>query len=315
MSIVFMASYGSYINSLTNQKTSSKNIVNAANNMENDKEKTEKNPSKDVVEAEDLDVKSGKVQTEIYKLKHAFTTTELTTTSFSTETTTQATTTISDVLISTSATTVTELPEIIETTVHVTNPPVVTQAPSIGGTADLDYLNRCAFIGDSHINGLAGYGVVDSSRVFAKDGMFISQFSTYINLNSVAALNPEAIYIMLGTNGVSWIEHSKMVEDYSAILDSVHSSIPNARIYVLSIPPVSADIENKPSIADGQILNSQINSYNSMLCSMAMEKGFKYVDINSTLKNSEGKLENSFDGIHIPQSKYQDLKNFLLLSA
>lgn len=314
MAIVFIASYGSYVNSLTNQKTSSKNIVNAANNIEEDKEKTEKNPSKDVVEVGDLDVKSGKVQTEIYKLKHAFTTEN--TTSFSTETTTQATTTtISDGLISTVATTVTELPKTIENTVQVTNPTVATQHPSIGLPADPDYLNRCAFIGDSHINGLAGYGVVDSSRVFAKDGMFISQFSTYVNLSSVAALNPESIYIMLGTNGVSWIEHSKMVEDYSAILDSIHSSVPNARIYVLSIPPVSADVENKPSIADGQILNSQIDSYNGMLCNMAMEKGFKYVDINSTLKNSEGKLENSFDGIHIPQSKYQDLKNFLLLSA
>ena len=217
---------------------------------------------------------------------------------------------------------ITEAHPLVTTALPVTsassNHPVTVTKPAKAGENPVeesapvspDYYNTCAFIGDSHVNGFQGYGIVPKSRVFAKDGMNITQVNTYINLDSVKAVNPENIYIMMGTNGVAWLDHKIMIEKYKAFINQIRAKMPDARIYIMAIPPVGANIEAKASVSEGRILNSEVDAYNNALLNMATEMKISYIDFNSSLKGADGMLPTEYskpDGMHVVKAMYESI--------
>lgn len=224
----------------------------------------------------------------------------------------------------------TTAPPVTETTAVQTSPaqtaPPATTAPQTAAQgyeydkavpecerASDDYLTKCVFIGDSHINALGGYGIESQDRVFAKNGLNITQVYDYVNLDSVAGVNPENIYIMFGTNGVMWMDWDSMISQYKELITKIKEKCPQSSIYILSIPPVTADREKIADIASGKYLNSEINDYNNRLQSMACDERIYYADLNSHVKNSDGYLISSSDGVHMTADLYANqVKTFLL---
>lgn len=185
------------------------------------------------------------------------------------------------------------------------------------------YLDKCVFVGDSISTGFSGYGFVSEKNVFAKTSMRIDLinntplttfYGDILVSKSIQAANPENVYIMLGSNGMGWIETSKMIADYSTFIDEVKTTSPNVNIYVMSIPPVTAEREQIETVADGKILNSQINEYNAQLLTLANEKSVNYIDVNSAIVNSEGMLptEVSTDGMHFNKETYVKIIDYIL---
>lgn len=175
-----------------------------------------------------------------------------------------------------------------------------------------DYFNTCAFIGDSHINGLAY--IVPEGRILAKNGLNISRLAESIPVGNVAALSPEHIYIMMGTNGVSWMNHSTMISDYTNYIRDLHNAVPSADIYVMSIPPVTSAKSSKP-VSENGIPNSSIVAYNELVAKMCEENGWYFLDIHSAVADSSGCLTNdSTDGVHMPVGVYKNVVKGYLLS-
>lgn len=207
-----------------------------------------------------------------------------------------------------------------ETTIQAvqgnTSNPVPESAPKT-----TDYFSSCAFVGDSITVGLASYALVPEPNVIASIGMNISKIdtdtidTTYGNMkiiDALAAAQPQNVYVMLGSNGIAWLSNDVMIEKYSAFLDEIRSTLPNATIYILSIPPVTAGRE---VAGDNAILNSEIDKYNLSLLDLANTKGVNYVDINSALKGSDGKLpeeDAATDGMHFQKATYNILLNYVL---
>lgn len=210
-----------------------------------------------------------------------------------------------------------------QTTAAATTPPepvLVNPVPenAVAGPA---YLTSCAFVGDSITTGLSGYGFVPNDRVLAAQGMNIDKINSATIktasgemkiLDALTALNPQNIYIMLGSNGIAWLTNEKMIQEYSAFVDEVQANLPESTIYILSIPPVSAEKETDP---DGAISNADIDTYNSALLSMADEKKLYFVDINTGLKGNDGKLPGNCaagDGMHFQKGTYQIMLDYIL---
>jgi hypothetical protein len=188
---------------------------------------------------------------------------------------------------------------------------------------DDSYLSECVFVGDSISTGISGYGFVSEKNVFAQTSMRIDLINNtpldtfYGNVlvtEAIKSANPSNVYIMLGSNGMGWIDISKMMSDYSTFIDSVKDSAPDADIYVMSIPPVTAEREEKPSVEEGKILNSDINNYNSQLLDLANEKNIYYIDTHSALMGSDGKLPSdvSKDGMHFNKDTYIKMIEYIL---
>ena len=78
---------------------------------------------------------------------------------------------------------------------------------------------------------------------------------------------------MLGSNGIAWLSVSDMISYYSQFVDEIIKELPDTKIYILSVPPVTAERET----ADNEpILNSEIDKYNSELLKMADKKKIYY---------------------------------------
>lgn len=178
---------------------------------------------------------------------------------------------------------------------------------------DSSYYDTCAFVGDSHTNGLGGYGFVNTSRVFARDGLSISNIRESISVSAIAAVNPENVYIMMGTNGVAWLKPEDMVESYESFVNEIEASLPYANIYILSIPPVSYE-RSSTTDAKKNISIDRINTYNEQLLEMAESNHWYYVDTFSAVCNDYGYLDSTMttDGVHMKKELYNSFLDYIL---
>ena len=203
----------------------------------------------------------------------------------------------------------------------------IPSAPSnpvpVSAAKDSSYLDSCAFVGDSIMEGFSAYGFLPENQVFASVGLNPYQLNTnaiqtyYGSVTALSAVlyaKPENLYIMMGMNGVAWDINNDMTSEIGTFIDNVKASLPSVNIYLMSVTPVSAEREAKASAADGKILNSQIDDFNSSLLSLANEKNIHYLDVNSYLKGSNGCLPSDVtsDGIHISKAVYEDILDYIL---
>ena len=189
---------------------------------------------------------------------------------------------------------------------------------------DDSYLENCAFIGDSITSGFSSYKFVPVKNVFAQVGLrtdtvLTSEFDNTDSgsvtlLDGLKALSPESVYIMLGSNGIAWQDNEKMITEYGGLIDSVRETLPDAQIYIMSVTPVGSIKENKATPEEGKILNTQIDSYNLRLADLASKKNAAYLDINTMLKGSDGKLPEdiSRDGMHLNKATYEKVIEYIL---
>lgn len=193
----------------------------------------------------------------------------------------------------------------------------------VSAAKDSSYLDSCAFVGDSIMEGFSAYGFLPENQVFASVGLNPYQLNTnaiqtyYGSVTALSAVlyaKPENLYIMMGMNGVAWDINNDMTSEIGTFIDNVKASLPSVNIYLMSVTPVSAEREAKASAADGKILNSQIDDFNSSLLSLANEKNIHYLDVNSYLKGSNGCLPSDVtsDGIHISKAVYEDILDYIL---
>lgn len=213
---------------------------------------------------------------------------------------------------------VSQNPAMFENTSDVVNP-VKESTPK-----DNSYLDKCVFIGDSITSGFASYKFVSYENVFASVGMNLKEINTTKietpELGSVLVLDglkkkkPENIYILLGSNGIAWLDTDTMITDYGNFIDSIKKILPDSNIYIMSVTPVGTMKENKSSVEDGRLLNTQIDSFNLRLVDLATQKSVYYIDINSELKGPNGKLPDDVtsDGMHVDKATYEKVIKYIL---
>lgn len=182
-------------------------------------------------------------------------------------------------------------------------------------------VNDCNFVGDSLTVGLASYGIIPEKNVLANIGMNISKINTatvttpsgeMTVLDALKENNPKNVYVMLGSNGIAWLTNENMISEYGQFIDSVKEELPDSKIYILSIPPVTA---NKETDSSSPILNSDIDTYNSELLKLADEKSVYFVDLNTALKGNDGKLaseRSDGDGMHFKKDTYDIMLDYIL---
>jgi len=182
------------------------------------------------------------------------------------------------------------------------------------------YFNKCVFVGDSITVGLSDYQLVPMKNVFAEIGMNIEKINTETMqtaygdttvLDALTQAAPENVYIMLGSNGIAWLSIDDMIAEYEKFAVSVQNALPDTKIYVQSIPPVTAGRE----VSDSPISNTSINEYNAKLLEMANKNGYYYVDVHSALCGPDGTLPDddaADDGMHFNKTTYDGMISYIL---
>ena len=170
-----------------------------------------------------------------------------------------------------------------------------------------EFFDRGLIIGDSISVGLVNYGFLKPENVFAQIGLTpASVLTTDIDGTTVytkaAGLNPDYICIMLGTNGLSYLSEDFMAEKMSEFIDGLRQTCPNAKIFLVSIPPVTAEHESeKPEKIEN------ITKYNEHISKLAEEKSAPFINTFVLLQDSDGYLAADYaenDGLHLKASAY-----------
>jgi lysophospholipase L1-like esterase len=211
-----------------------------------------------------------------------------------------------------SQTTVTTVTTTAETTEETAETSADTSSMAQGGTNDYDYdkefFDNYLFIGDSISTGLYGYGYLSSSNVFAKIGLTpVSVRTADVNGTTVyqkmTVNNPAAVCIMLGTNGLSYLDTDDMIDSFTLFVDEIKETVPDTEIVILSIPPVTKEHEDtKPEN------NTVIKEYNAGLKQLAEDKDLTFIDVYSMLADEDGYMRADYaekDGLHLQGAAYK----------
>lgn len=178
--------------------------------------------------------------------------------------------------------------------------------------AEQEFINSSYFMGDSICLGLGVSGFV--SHCSAKAGVAarnIEEFSFESGGAQVAALtalvnsNLKSFVFLMGSNDVNIESEDEYVKFYNSFLSKVEALCPDADIYVLSIPPVTAN--------STFCYNHQIDSFNLKLKEMITSHDSTkrhYVDIASYLKDEQGNLKENYSSdntVHLTKAAYYAL--------
>lgn len=133
------------------------------------------------------------------------------------------------------------------------------------------------FMGDSHLEGLSAYGLLDSAKVAAVKGR--SLITGRKEIEKAAAQKPSDIFLNYGMNDVEIFGSNaqKYIETYRSFIAELKARVPDARIFICSIfVPQPQAVEKEPYLA-------YIPAYNEALKEFCSREGFTFIDTTGLL--------------------------------
>lgn len=193
-------------------------------------------------------------------------------------------------------------------TPEATATPAPTEEPSSSETQSENTDNSCfensAFVGNSMLEDLDMYGIIDNADFYAKTGLTVTNVFTETTVDGTAPIMEEVtgkkydkVFLMFGLNELGWSYSDVFIEDYAKVIDTLRESNPDVEIYVQSLFPVSKERSDKNLYG---VTNEKIEEYNELLKIMAKDKNVIYMDVHASMITEDGTLPDdaSPDGVH-----------------
>jgi len=111
-----------------------------------------------------------------------------------------------------------------------------------------------------------------------------------------AISEPKAVFLLIGTNDLTLrYAPGEIAANVEAILQRIHATAPDAKLYVQSIMP------------RGRRWRTSITATNPMLAQVARQQEAEYLDLWPTLADEQGNLREGFslDGLHLTGAGYR----------
>ncbi len=181
---------------------------------------------------------------------------------------------------------------------------------------EIDYLHNCVFVGDSTCLGLKNYGLLNAEQVIAIPGAaarnimevtVTSEGEEISPINAVKNTELKEIYCLMGLNDVNLISPEDYKNYYEDFLKELKKTCPKANIHILSVSPVTE--------ASTFCYNYKLDMLNEKLKEISEEKGIRFVDISSVLKNENGCMIDEYamqDGIHFRLKAYYKILEYII---
>lgn len=170
---------------------------------------------------------------------------------------------------------------------------------------DYSVFDDAAFIGNSTFEGLYRYGVITHGVFFTKVGLnVLTVFTAHTDKGTVPIIDElrngtyGKVILMFGENELGWPSPLSYIQKYEELVDAVWERQPDAEIYIVAMPPVSAGYSDGSSKG---VNNATIQNFNAMMEDLAVRRGCHYIDVPKELMTYDGVLPNeaSGDGLHL----------------
>jgi len=145
-------------------------------------------------------------------------------------------------------------------------------------------------MGDSLAQKLIEYEILGTDTVAARRGITVSELAE--TTAAVTSAEPKYVILTYGLDDLDTYraDASSFIRDYSVTVDTIKQNLPNAKICVCSITPVSDAVINK------DVEYSYTTVYNTALKQMCTDKSLTYIDATDLVTAYSG------DGIHPAKS-------------
>ena len=190
------------------------------------------------------------------------------------------------------------------------------------GLVQPEYFQNVVMLGDSvtagfytystSLKGIAtvcGYRSIHPSDIVNRTTLSREDGTQEIALDAVAAANPKAVYVLLGTNSLVSADEQKeqsFLAYYERMLQMLKETAPGAVIYVQSIPPVRPEITT--------LNNDQIRRVNEQLALLSRAQDCYYLNLHEFLADENGDLKSELaaqDGIHLNGTGYKQWVDYI----
>ena len=153
-------------------------------------------------------------------------------------------------------------------------------------------------VGDSIMKAIYEYGILDSSQVYAEIGAGTAYLDDMTD--DIVAANPKVLVLHFGENQISGEDNAAAyAKEYGEIISTLKEKLPDTKIYVDSIFPVS------DSAVAAEPYLSAIGAYNEAIEQMTKDVGVHYIDYDSMWASFD-KNYYDLDGIHPVSSFYSE---------
>ena len=177
-----------------------------------------------------------------------------------------------------------------------------------------DSFSDAVLFGDMIIAGIEDYGYMGSANVVSDNNLTTDKALNYIS--DVKDKNPSKVYVLVGLNDLNYGTRSgeDVAERIGNIVSSLKENIPSAKIYVVSLLPITSDFESKSSV---KIKQTDIDAANKKLAEDATSMGMTFIDIADSFKDGSGYLNTKFStgGYNLNHNYYPFFLNKLAGAA
>lgn len=177
-----------------------------------------------------------------------------------------------------------------------------------------DSFSDAVLFGDMIIAGIEDYGYMSSANVVSDNNLTTDKALSYVS--DVKDKNPSKVYVLVGLNDLNYGTRSgeDVAQRIGNIVASLKENIPSAKIYVVSLLPVTSDFEAKSSV---KIKQTDIDAANRKLAEDATSMGMTFIDIADSFKDGTGYLNTKFSsgGYNLNHNYYPFFLNKLAGAA
>lgn len=176
------------------------------------------------------------------------------------------------------------------------------------------HFDRSCMIGNSLVEGFLMWSGVTNMRYIYGTGAVVNNVLGTLDLSPLTLNDPDYyqdIYLMFGLNEVG-TDVNSFVQSYKTLLEYVREHQTKANIYVISVTPVTQEVDADPNEVQSM---ERINSFNSALKQLCADNNCWYLDIYSMLVDEYGYLSRDYafagDGKHFEKSGYVAWANYM----
>lgn len=174
------------------------------------------------------------------------------------------------------------------------------------------FYSDSAFAGNALAQTIGMYGILDNADFYTAVNADLENVYKLTPKGSTTSISEQfkskrfdKVFLSFGENELTKLSSSEFKSQYKTLVEKIEKYQPNARIYLIGIPPVTADT----SSSDENINMKKIQEFNKRIVSLAADKEIYYIDSVSALGDNKNFLPNgvSADGINLNKAAVIDL--------
>ena len=187
-----------------------------------------------------------------------------------------------------------------------------------------EYIDSLIFLGDSTTYGLKTYKMLtdgkSTKQLWAANGATLSiadiltkkiiypdTGKEMLIADAMALAKPEYLVVTLGAEGLRAIDEEEFVKQYTSLVDALISASPETKLILQSIFPTNEKL--------AKLTNEKVDIANQHILKIAEEKGVRYLDTQSVLKDENGGLNVKYDnggtGMNLTAEGFEIVLNYI----